>query len=219
MEELLKSPPYGKLIRPALDDGSDERWVNWETADDMASFVFTGGIIIVGNEDLSKSRSEIGEAVKSRMKPIKWELSIVEIMSVMKKMADAGYSKRGNQLSSKECHEVADYLIEMMSKGQAMVGIDLRFFASHALPARVDAKNRNLGDEWKTVVMSMLEGQANEVESRQSRAERLEKIALQVSVMDLTKPEKASKWEEMTGLKVAQFYNMLRTAKSGQKKS
>jgi hypothetical protein len=105
-----------------------------------------------------------------------------------------------------------------MAKGQAMVGIDLRFFASHALPARVDALMRNLGDEWKKIVVSMLEGQANEMESRESRAERLEKIALQVSMLDLTKAEKGKKWEEMTGLKVAQYYNMLKSGRAGQRR-
>jgi hypothetical protein len=217
MEELLKSPPYGKLLRPALDDGAEERWIEWTTADDVAKFVFSGGIIIVGNEDLSKSRSEIGEAVKSRVKPIKWELNIQEIMAVMKKMADTGWSRRGNSLATKNCHEVADYLIECMSGGHAMHGIDLRFFQSHSLPARFDSLSRNLGDEWKRVILAMLEGQANEIESRETRADRLMHIALQVNMIDGTKEEKCKKWNEMTDLACAQYYNMLKLAKNGQK--
>jgi hypothetical protein len=233
MEPILKIPQYADILRPLLDDANKDRVGHWDIKGDEASFVFKGGIIIVCNEDLSKSKSPIGEAMKSRVRPIEWKLSVEELMCVMKKMARAGYAKRGNTLTPREADEVADYLIAKMSSGVALHGIDLRFFADHCLPAKVSANARALAsklkpgtpeyqaviDGWKARIDDMLAGQIVEAETRDTRADRLEKMALQVSLMALTKPEKAAKWEEMTGLKVAQYYNCLRSAKAQERKN
>lgn len=232
MEPILKIPQYADILRPLLDDANKDRVGKWDIKGEEASFVFKGGVIIVCNEDLSKSKSPIGEALKSRVRPIEWKLNVEELMCVMKKMARQGYCKRGNSLTPRECDEVADYLIAKMSSGQALHGIDLRFFADHCLPARVSSNMRASAvkgkitledymttlDGWKGRIDSMLAGQIAQSESRETRAERLEKIALQVSLMNLDKPGKAAKWAEMTGLKTAQYYNCLKQAKAAEKR-
>ena len=219
MEPILKIPQYADILRPLLDDGTDQRVGHWDIKGEEASFTFKGGVVLICNEDLSKSKSPIGEAVKSRIKPVRWELNHEELMAVMKKMADNGYSRRGNVLTQKQCHEVADYLISLMSSGQASHGVDLRFFASHCLPARVDSEQRKTGDEWKNIIQSMLIGQAGELESRETRQDRLEKQAIQVSLQKGNQGAKVAAWEALTGLKFAQYYVHLRNAKVNQRKS
>src|ERR1700722_13614269 len=219
MEPILKIPQYADILRPLLDDGTDQRVGHWDIKGEEASFTFKGGVVIICNEDLSKSKSPIGEALKSRVKPVRWELNMEEIMAVMKKMADAGYSRRGNVVTPAQCHEVADYLISLMSSGKAMHGVDLRFFSSHALPAMVDSNIRKTGDEWMLVVQSMLEGQVQELESRETRQDRLEKQALQVSMKKGNQAEKVAAWKELTGLAFAQYYVHLRNAKHNAKRN
>jgi hypothetical protein len=212
-EDVHKSQDFADILRPACDDGSDrDRVIRWKTAKQDFKQVFTGGIIIISNCDISKVNGPL-QAVASRFKPVKWSLSTNELVCVMLKIAEQGYSKRGNSLSPKQCKEIVEWLHDRITSGEALVGVDLRLLTQHCYPAYVQSILDGNPDNWKEVILAILRGESTIPDSRDDRNAQLEKIAMQISMMPIKTNERFAKWKEMTGRGKSQYSVHLQKAR------
>jgi hypothetical protein len=192
------------------------RVITYITARDHFEFVFTGGIVVVSNEDL-RNNGVLG-AVASRMRPLKWQLRPDELVALIRQIAANGFVYRGKKIPPKECQEVAEYVI-----GESDIGkykIDLRTFCDHALPTYANWKRCHAGDEpwtkqvhWTDIVKSKIQGEAV-IEKRQERVDR-ERATACVCYRDGDNTQnRIDLWKERTGWNKQAFYNRLNEAKA-----
>jgi hypothetical protein len=89
MEEVFRDKTSAGILRPACAsvNGAPRR-ITYTTARDFFDFVFTGGIIVISNEDLS-AIGVLG-AVASRMRPLLWQLRPDEIVAIIRDAAAKG---------------------------------------------------------------------------------------------------------------------------------
>lgn len=214
-EAMYKAEGSSSILRGACGSpGTRERFVTHETAHEKHRFAFTGGIIIVSNENLSRKKGPMA-AVASRFRPIKWDLTIEERVALILDIADQGWAKNGRELDPKECRVVAKFLIEEMTGGEIAAAVDLRTFTEHALPAYAQWQYDNPEMDWKQLIRAKLSGEVKRAETRDSKNERLASMALVIDADSSKKtPDKVKLWNERTGLGQAQYFRHLRAAKA-----
>lgn len=214
-ERLYKTDVAASLLRAACGSPRQkERWVTYETAHETLRVHFRGGIIIVSNEDISRSKGPLA-AVASRFRPVEWSLSLEERAATILDIAGSGWKKGNKQLSPEECQTVAAFLVEEMMSGRVMVPVDLRTFVEHALPAYAQWKQGESASPWKEVLLSKLQGSMDVEEKREEKTARLQATAVKISNMpDVTREVKLLTWKEQTGLGQAIFYRHLKAAKA-----
>lgn len=217
-EKLYKTDVASSILRAACGAPKQRaRWVTYETAHENLRVHFTGGVIIVSNEDISRARGPLA-AVASRFRPIKWDLTIEERIAMILEISKLGWQKGSYILKPAECRLVAEYLIGQMLQGEVRVPVDLRTFTEHALPVFAQFKHTK-GQEgmWQAILQSKLAGQVVSDEKRAERGDRLATLALALdSNSKLTREQRMAKWREETGLGQAIYYRHLKRAKRPQ---
>lgn len=117
-------------------------------------------------------------------------------------------------MTPKECRTVAHFLIEEMLQGEVAQPVDIRTYVEHAIPAYLQHRDGRTTVPWQDIVRSKLAGQVNREEKRGDRNERLQQLALAISVdKDLERAKKVEKWKKETGLGQAIYYRHLKSAK------
>jgi len=215
-ENLYKADVAASILRAACGSPRQkDRWVTYETAHENLRVLFSGGVIIVTNEDISRSKGPLA-AVASRFRPVCWNLSIEERAVQILEIAGEGWKKGNWVINPDDCGMVADWLVEQMMTGQVLVPVDLRTFVEHALPAYAQWRAGSKEVSWQDVMTAKLQGSLRVEENRPERAARLEAIALNIWRDGPTKTEaKIAQWHEQTGLGQAIYYRHLRAAKNG----
>lgn len=217
-EKMYKTDVACSILRAACGSPKNKaRWVTYETAHERLQVSFTGGVIIVSNEDLSRARGPLA-AVASRFRPIKWDLTIEERIARILDISTQGWIKGSYILTPAECKTVALFLVDQMTSAEIKVPVDLRTYTEHALPTYAQWRDSKAsGEGWKDVVLSKLAGQVVEMEKRQERGNRLELTALAIAADGtLDRVAKLKRWKEQTGLGQAIYYRHLKRAKSGK---
>lgn len=215
-ESLYKHEVGTSILRGACGNPKGrERWVTYKTANEDLRVSFKGGILIVSNENLARTKGPLA-AVASRFRPVKWDLTVEERMALILDVAKQAWRKGEWSLTAAQCKVVAKFLIEEMVGGQTATPVDLRLFAEHALPAYAMWLADKTGTSWQDVLRSKMSGViGNEGgETRQVRNSRLETIAVQISLLRNSTKEKVDFWKEKTGLGQAIYYRHLKAAKS-----
>jgi hypothetical protein len=214
-EKLYKTDVACSLLRAACGAPRQrERWVTYETAHETLRVNFTGGIVIVSNENLAKAKGPLA-AVASRFRPIKWDLSMEERIVRILKIAESGWQRGDFELKPNQCKIVAKFLVEQMTSGDCDFPVDLRTYVEHALPAYAQSQYGDISADWREVLKAKLAGQVQNQEKRGERNDRLEQIALQVSLLkDVTTKERGEQWRKLTGLGLAIYYRHLKSAKA-----
>lgn len=215
-ERLYKQDIAASILRAACGAPRDaERWITYETASESRRLRFTGGIIIVSNESLAKGKGVL-QAVASRFRPVKWDLSVEERIACILDMADQGSKRQGRMLTVKQCREVAAYLVDEMSASAGTVNVDFRTYNEHALPAYCQWLDDPSGPHWHDVLLSKLQGDVNMPESRAEKTAKLEELAWVIHRNDALKgiPAKLKAWQEISGLKKSQYYIHLKAAQA-----
>lgn len=213
-ERMMRTDLSASILRAACGAPSDrDRWVTYETANERLRFKVTGGVIVVSNENLSRSSGPM-QAVASRFRPLKWDMTQQEVVAVIQSIAKDGWSKGTDSVTPKECMEVAGVLIDMIGDEEIKLSLDIRLFCEHALPAY--AYCRKAGQQnWKDIVRSKLLGQAStHAEGQRERTRRLEDLALSIHSGEGTPKEKVQKWKALTSLGQAIYYRHVKAAKS-----
>lgn len=215
-EKMYKTDVGSSILRAACGSPRQrQRTVTYETANDNLSFGFSGGIIIVSNEDLAKSKGPM-QAVASRFKPVRWDLSVQERVARILQIAGLGWSKGASYVPAKECLMVAKFLIGEMLGSSVSRPVDIRMFCEHALPAYLQNKEGRTTVDWKDIIRSKITGMVETVERRGDRNDRLRSMALAIQAdAKLDRKAKVAKWKEETGLGQSIFYRHLKAAKSG----
>lgn len=213
-EKMYKTDVASSILRAACGSPKQrERRVIYETAHEKIDIVFTGGIIIVSNESLSKSKGPLS-AVASRFKPVKWDMTVQERIARMLQIAGLGWSKEGRLVSPAECLKVAKHLIEEMLTQETSYPVDIRMFTEHALPAYLQHREGRTDVDWKQLIRSKLSGEVRAEEKRTDRNDRLRQLALKLaSDKSLDRAAKMKQWTEQTGLGQAIYYRHLKAAK------
>lgn len=213
-EKILKTDLSASILRAACGaPNQSERLITYETNNEKISFNFTGGIIFATNENLSRSNGPM-QAVASRFRPIKWDLTLEERMALILQIAKKDRTVNQIYLTAKECSKCAWELIDMTTSSHSHVDLDIRLFCEHALPAFAQAKG-NPGMKWKDLMLAKLTGVANTVEQTQAeRTQGLQQLAVKIDLEGGTTKEKIAKWRSLTELSQAIYYRHLRNGKS-----
>jgi hypothetical protein len=215
VEKLHKTDVGASILRAACGSPKQrERWVTYETATEVMRVNFSGGIVIVSNEDLSRAKGPMA-AVASRFRPMLWDLTTEERVVSIFDIAERGWKRGSLALSAGQCRQVAEYLVMQMLDGLVQIPVDLRTYTEHALPAFAMVHLGGSTVDWKEVVRVKLSGEVSVLEGQRHRSDRLAQLALAISLRkDLNGGQKVGLWKQETGLGQAIYYRHLRSAKS-----
>jgi len=211
-EKLYKTDFSASILRAACGGArGQERWVTYETANEKYRFRFTGGVIIVSNENISRAKGPLA-AVASRFRPVKWDMSIEERVAVILDMADEGWERGGHKLEPLHCRLVAKFLIEEMATTLTAAGVDLRMYAEHGLPAYAQWSENKEGPHWKDIIRAKLTGEVAKDVPRSDKTKQLEDLAYIISTRtELTDTKsRIAAWTAKTGLGQAIYYRHLK---------
>jgi hypothetical protein len=213
-EKMYKTDVSSSILRAACGSVKQrDRMVTYETAHEKYQVRFTGGVIIVSNEDLSRTKGPLA-AVASRFKPVKWDLTVQERIARILQIAGLGWCKGAAIVSPCECLKVAKYLIQEMLQGETSQPVDIRTYVEHALPAFLQWREGRTTVDWKDIIRSKLQGVIQTEEKRGSRNDRLAGLALALAAdPKLDRKAKMKRWTEETGLGQAIYYRHLKAAK------
>lgn len=213
-EKVLKTDLSASILRAACGaPDQQERLITYETNNEKLRFNFRGGIIFATNENLSRTNGPM-QAVASRFRPIKWDMTLEERIATIYNIASKDRVINGVHVTAKQAKMVADELIQMTTKSTSTLMLDLRLFAEHALPAF--AQNQaNPGMKWHDLMNAKINGIAitNEM-SQQERTLSMRALAVRIDLEGGTTKEKIAKWKEQTELGQAIYYRHLREGKA-----
>jgi hypothetical protein len=207
-DTLLDDKRAWGVLRSALWSQSKKkpprRMVTWTAFNTSLRFVFTGGIIIVGNTNIIQTRGEL-RALKSRISVLHLDVSNNEIRALMKQICQEGHSYGEDYLSPDECWEVTAFVIGRLEELQR--GLDLRLLVN-GFHDYLQWKTGNSNLHWHV----LLEGRMKEEIVYVGRAEqkaRQTRLALEIHQQDLSTKEKIALWTEKTGLSQQAYYRAL----------
>lgn len=216
-ENMYKHAIAADLLRCACgDDGGRDRVIRWKTDREDIKIIFTGAVIIVSNENLSKRNGPL-TGVASRCKPIEWKLNSREMMAVMIKIASYGWSKKGRKLTPEQCSEVAEYCCLKMTNDSTKNAVDLRLLNEHGFPAYAFWLTSEKKVHWKEIIDAKLQGEVQAPHGRDEKGEWLRSVALEISLLKGPVAMKYEVWKEKTGLAQAMYHRHLAAAKEGRK--
>lgn len=213
-EKVLKTDLSASILRAACGAPDQrERLITYETNHEKLAFNFRGGIIFATNENLSRTNGPM-QAVASRFRPIKWDMTLEERIACILTIAKKDHNRNNVFMTAKECTKVALDLVEMCTSSSSHVDLDLRLFCEHALPAYAQNKE-NPGMKWQDLLQAKLSGIAITQEMTQAeRTQSLRQLAVKIDLEGGTTKEKIAKWKELTELGQAIYYRHLREGKA-----
>jgi hypothetical protein len=214
MESLFQDKGAQGVLRSALwaqrkagTTGPLARRVTWTTHTTDAEFVFTGGIIIVGNrpiEDVPELR-----AVKTRIACLHLEVTPNEIRARMRAIACKGYGHGGFRLEAAVSLEVCEYLIEQSLSLRRPLDVRLLI---NSLNDRVQWEEGDAACHWQDLVTARLRERPTtfqnrvDPEGRESRKQRERAIVAEILARTQERQEQLRLWADRTGKSPAAWY-------------
>ena len=215
-ESMYKVDVASSILRAACGaPRGGLRRITYQTAAEDLTCVFTGGIIIVSNESLARKGSGPLNAVASRFRPLKWELTREEIMATILTMAANASDDRGLHLKIADRMDVAKWMIDSMAD-DATLRVDLRTFAEHALPLYAQAVNGDSVTDWKQMLLTTLRGGEQAGETREQREQKWQDLALYLAdnASYAGTDDRIKEWARLADMGQAQYYRYLRQARA-----
>jgi len=216
LEPLTRDRGAQGVLRSALwgqrrdgDRGPMERLVTWTTYRMEHSFIFSGGIILIGNRPLA-DLPELN-AVRTRISVVHLQASDPELRALMRKVALKGFEHEGRELPPSECLEVCEFIIE-----QSMAlhwQLNMRALVN-SFQDRLQWEENESGCHWRDLVASRLRERPTwfreevVVSGRAARKAAEQQIASEIK--DLPREERARAWRERTGKSEPALYRRLR---------
>jgi hypothetical protein len=185
------------------------REITWTAFKVNIRFRFTGGIILIGNKDLSQ-QPEL-EAVKTRIATLELVATFNEIAALMRSVALRGFEYGEDYVTPAECLTVAEYVIERMRSLDRP--LDMRVYVN-GVKDYLQHKVGHASHHWRDLVETRLH---ETTILRERRAERIAKekaIALEISQMELTQAGKLAEWTRRTGKSARAYWRRLRELSS-----
>lgn len=217
MEPLFRDKSAPGVLRGALwatpregTGGRLERLVTWTIFGDADAFLFTGGLIIIGNrpiDDVPELR-----AVKTRIACLHLEVTRDEIQALMRRVAGEGYRHGDLRLEPDACLDVCEFIIQQAALFHRP--LDMRLLIN-SLNDRVQWEEHDSSCHWKDLVTARLrEGPtalANEMVPHGREARKQQELAILAEIVAATPnpQEQLRGWEERTGKSRATFYRRM----------
>jgi hypothetical protein len=177
-----------------------ERLVTWRTFRDQLSFVFDGGIILIGNRQLD-GIPEL-RAIQSRIPTLQLMATKNELAALMRLVSEDGFrvlvQKRDlKSMTQTQCLEVCEFLItEIHSLAR---NLDMRLLVN-SFRDYIQYADGEAQSHWQDLIKSDLRRQVTIPESRDERIARERQVALEIAAMTaLSGAEKERLFEEKTG--------------------
>jgi hypothetical protein len=198
------------VLRSALWSQSKERpmvrEITWRAFNNDLRFLFTGGIILIGNRDLS-SQPEL-DAIKTRIAALELVATYNEIAALMRSVALEGFRYPPDYVSPKECWTVAEYVMERMRALERP--LDMRVYIN-GVKDYLQHKTGHSKTHWKDLIETRLH---ETTVLRERRAERMAKekaVAVEIAEHDdWTQEEKLAEWKKRTGKSERAYWRRLK---------
>lgn len=214
MEGLFRDKGAQGVLRSALwaqaKDGSTgqlERPVTWITHAKDHEFIFTGGIIVIGNRPIDDA-PEL-RAVKTRIACLHLEVTGPELQALMRHVAGKGYDHAGIRLEPAACWEVCEYLIqESLSLSRPL---NMRLLIN-SFNDRVQWEEADANCHWKDLVAARLRERPTTLPnsvvpgSRVARKQQQYEIVAEILAASQSPPEQVRLWSERTGHSQSTWY-------------
>lgn len=215
-EKCLKMDVTSSILRAACGNpGESKRAITYETATEKYRVLFTGGIIIATNADLSRQNGPMS-GVASRFRPVKWTMTLDERVALIGRIARQGWVRGKIVVPAKEAVKVAEALLDWFEHGCDESMLDIRLFVEHALPTYAHCTASGVKD-WEAVLGSKLTGVVTSGAERQhERSDRLRQLAMMIDAGPGNTREKVASWKAKTGLGQSIYYRHLKEGKGGR---
>jgi len=185
-----------------------ERVITWETHRDKRSFVFVGGVIMIGNRPLDEL-PEL-EALKTRIATIQLQTSDREVAAMMREIASRGHRLGEFALPPNECLEVAEFVIA--ESRQLQQSLNLRSLIN-GLADYLQWSDCGAGCHWRDLISSGLRQRPaihGETEGRGIRERRkLEELKVAREVINMSREARLDSWTKRTGKSESALYRRL----------
>jgi hypothetical protein len=217
MEAITRDRGAQGVLRSALwaqhkegAKGPLERLVTWTTYKMEHSFIFTGGIIMIGNKPFG-DLPELN-AIKTRIGVMHLQASAYELRALMRSIAQKGYEHDGKQMTPEECSEVCEYLIAESLQHRRALDLRLLVNSFHDYLQWIE------GDalcHWRDQVASRIRERLttfHEPVSRKSREERKQEeqgIVREVLAATPDQQERYRLWKERTDKSESALYRRM----------
>ncbi len=202
---LLRRALWGQRREGAK--GPLERRVTWTTHRKDEEFLFTGGIIVIGNRSIDDT-PEL-RAVKTRIDCLHLDVSPAEITALIRHVASKGHDHQGMRLEPGVCLEVCEYLIhEALSVGRSL---DMRLLIN-SFNDRLQWEEADVACHWKDLVAGRLRERPTAhpeqevVRSRERRKQQERAIIAEILVAVPDRQDRLRLWAERTGKSQAAYY-------------
>lgn len=203
-ETMLDDRKSWGVLRSALWSQSQkkpmERRITWNVFNVNIDFIFTGGIIVISNANLSDTIPEV-RAIKSRINILQMDFNAEEIKALMKKICLAGYTFGPLFLAPEECLEVRHYVIERFQEMRRP--LDLRMMVN-GFRDMLQFKSGESGLHWNQLLEGRMAERVVYQDRNQKNAEK-QRIALEIEAMKLSWEQKVKLWKDKTTLSAAAF--------------
>lgn len=221
-ETILTDKKIWGLLRSACWSQDTEqipprRFITWATAFTTSNdpdekeepVIFTGGILVVSNADLS-DEPEV-RAVKTRIRCSKLEVSKAEMIAFMKDQCTKGRTIGGHEVTPAEMWQVACFIInrlDQIKSGHPLSLRDLTNGINDFLFARTHP-----GVGWQERIESRLMESPKVFTSRKQQTNEESAVAAEIAAMKgVTMGERIKIWTERTGKAQAAYYRAIKRA-------
>jgi hypothetical protein len=217
MEQITRDRGAQGVLRSALwgqrregDRGPMERLVTWTTYKMKHSFIFTGGIIMIGNRPLG-DLPELN-SVKTRIAVMHMQASDPELRALMRAVSLRGFEADGKQLQPAECVEVCEHIVEQSFLLHRQ--LDMRVLIN-SYQDRLQWDANDAGCHWRDLVAARLRERPTAfreqvvIGGRRSRKEQEQEIAREIARTTTDRAERLRIWRQRTGKSQQSLYRRL----------
>jgi hypothetical protein len=204
---VLRSALWGD--GPTRAAGPIERQVTWTTFRMEHSFVFTGGLIMIGNRPFG-DLPEL-EAVKTRIAYMQLTISDNEIMALMRHIASEGYGNAEERMDAPECLDVCEHVIGQCRGLNRM--LDMRMLVN-SFEDYLQWRDCRSGCHWRDLVSARVKerptmiSETHNATARSAQQQHELAVARRLLGME-NRQERFSIWQEEVGKSEQSMYRRL----------
>ncbi len=218
MEQLFRESGARGVLRSALwsqpakdgRGGPIERWITWTTYKQVHSFVFTGGLIMMGNRPFP-TQPEL-EAIKTRIEYMHLVVSENELKALMRKVSLRGYRRGHDVLDPSECLDVCEFIIDEC-RGLHR-SLDMRLLVN-SFQDHLQWRDCQAGCHWHDLVSTRVKErpitleEARSIQDRTVQKEQELAIAGEIRAATTDRAERFRLWHEKTKKSEPTLYRRL----------
>jgi len=189
---------------PAAKQRPQPRPMTWTAYKTTIDFVFTGGLIVISNANMVESIPEV-RAIKTRLNVLWMDVTMEEVLALMKKICMDGYTYGDSYLPPDQCHEVREYVVSKLSGLKRSLDIRLMI---NGFRDYLQWQEGHSVNNWHALVDGRISGQVG-YQTRNSRNASNHQVAMAIWKSKVSNADKLKRWSQRTGLSQAAYYRAL----------